>query len=269
MGHLYRNKMINNKKLSIIIAAGGNASRFGSGRDAPVERLSKQFVLLNDKPLLFYSLEKFIKLKNVIEIIIVTNDVDLTNKLLREIDFVENIKIKTVEGGKLRQDSVFNGFCVVDNSTDLVVIHDVARPLFQIKDLEKCIETALRFGAAILAVPVVDTIKSSKSDKDRLLVKNTVDRMGLFMVQTPQVFSYNLLSRVYKLFKTDKYSRKVITDEANMIEILGEEVELIPGDRMNMKITFSEDLKIAEAIINSSKRKGLISLSGAIKNGSN
>ena len=237
-----------NKKTSVIIVAGGSASRFEQKN-----LISKQFLLLDDKSLLVHSLEKFVRLKGVIEIIIVTNDVDSTNKLLSEVDCTGNIKIKIIEGGKLRQDSVYNGFCVVDSSTNLIVIHDVARPLFQIKNLERCIEAASVSGSAILAVPVVDTIKASESDKDRLVVKSTVDRTGLYMVQTPQVFSYNLLSRAYKVFKTPEYSQKIVTDEANMMEILGEQVELIPGDRTNIKITYPEDLKIAEGILKESE----------------
>ena len=231
-------------KISVIIAAGGNADRFWARRNAPSERLSKQFILLNDEPLLFYSLDKFLNLKNLIEIIIVTNDIDSTKELLKKIN-CQNIKIKIIASGKRRQDSVYNGFGEVDNGTDLVVIHDVARPLFQIDDLEKCIEAASVSGAAILAVPVVDTIKCVKSDKDRLVVKNTLDRANLYLVQTPQVFSYRLLSNAYKMLNDPN---QVVTDEASMVEIIGEEVELVSGNQTNIKITYPEDLKIAEAI---------------------
>ena len=241
--------MESGKKTSVIIAAGGSAERFGQGN-----LVSKQFLLLSGKSLLFHSMEKFLNLKNLIEIIIVTNDVNSTKKLLQEINYIKNVRTKIIEGGKLRQDSVYNGFCEVDHSVDLVVIHDVARPLFQINDLEKCIKAASSTGVAILAVPAVDTIKSSKSDKDRLVVKNTLDRNELFLIQTPQVFSYNLLSRGYKMLMNSDL-KQVITDEASMIEILGEEVELISGDRTNIKITYPEDLKIAEWILKESENK--------------
>ncbi len=231
------------KKISVIIAAGGSASRFGQE-----DLISKQFLPLEGKPLLLHSIDKFLSLSNLFEIIIVTNDISSTNNLLLNINQSTNVKVKIIQGGTLRQESVFNGFCAVDNSVDLVVIHDVARPLFQVSDLERCIEAASNSGAAILAVPVVDTIKSAASDKDRLVVKSTVDRTSLFLVQTPQVFSYNLLAKAYKMFKTPEYSQKIVTDEANMIETLGEKVELILGNRMNMKITYPEDLKIAKAI---------------------
>ena len=234
-------KIDNRKRISVIIAAGGSAGRFGQK-----DLISKQFLLLDGKPFLFHSIEKFLSLKNVFEIIVVTNDLNSTNKLLKEANYSDDMKFKTVEGSVLRQDSVYNGFCKVDSSVDLVVVHDVARPLFKIEDLEKCIEASSVSGAAILAVPVVDTIKHAISDKDRLLVKNTVDRQNLYLIQTPQVFNYNLLSQAYKKFKD---SNQIVTDEANMLEILGEKVELIPGDRTNIKITYPEDLKIAEGIL--------------------
>ena len=235
--------MESEKKISVIIAAGGSAGRFGQE-----DVISKQFILLDRKPLLVHSLEKFVKVKNVFEIIIVTNNINATNELLSGVNFLNAIKVKTVEGGTLRQDSVYNGFCKVDTSSDLVVIHDVARPLFKMEDLKKCIEEASVSGAAVLAISVVDTIKCAKSDKDRLIVKNTLNRSELFLIQTPQVFSYNLLSRAYKMFRADS-SKQVITDEANMVEISGESVDLVLGDRKNIKITYPEDLEIAASFL--------------------
>ena len=236
-------KMKNQKKISIIIAAAGNASRLGNEH-----LISKQFLLLNGKPLLIHSLEKFVSLQNAFEIIIVTNDMVPTSKLFEDFDFLNKVQIKVVEGGSLRQDSVYNGFCNVDSSVDLVVIHDVARPLFKIEDLEKCIEEASTSGAAVLATPLVDTVKCAKSDKDRLIVKNTLNRNELFLIQTPQVFSYNLLSNAYKMFRVNN-SKQVVTDEANMVEMLGESVNLVLGDRRNIKISYPEDLEIASIFL--------------------
>ena len=236
-------KIKNQKRISVIIAAAGNASRLNNEN-----LISKQFLLLDGKPLLIHSLEKFASLQNTFEIIIVTNDIDTTNKLLEDFDFLNKMKIKIIEGSSLRQDSVYNGFCKVDSSAGLVVIHDVARPLFKIEDLEKCIEEASISGAAVLATPVVDTVKSARSDKDRLIVKNTLDRNELFLIQTPQVFSYSLLSSTYKIFRAGA-SKQVVTDEANMIEISGESVNLVLGDRKNIKITYPEDLEIASIFL--------------------
>ncbi len=247
--------MLNRKyKLSVIIAGAGNSQRLGSQ-----ELKSKQFLLIEGKPLLYYSIEKFLQLKNLFEIVVVTNDIDSTNELLSEnknLKEVKDVKIKTVLGGKLRQDSVYNGFNALDNLTDLVLIHDVGRPLFKLSDVEKCIEKAIETKAAILAVPVVDTIKKAISDKDELLVEKTIDREELYLIQTPQVFSRELLADIYnKIYKNNSSNGQfVVTDEASMIELLGKPVNLVIGDKKNIKVTYPEDLEIAIAILKEEKK---------------
>lgn len=237
--------MKNNISLSVIIAAAGSSTRLGK----PAIK-SKQFLTLADKPLLFYSLEKFSLLENVNEIIIVTNDVSSTNKLLKEQDFFQNVKV--VLGGELRQDSVYNGFSSIKQKSDLVLIHDVARPFFLINDVKKCIEIAARTGAAVLAVPVVDTIKKGKYNKDELIVSNTLDRSDLYLIQTPQIFSYELLEKAYKKFRNINEIKKdipIFTDEGSMLEHMGGSVNLVIGSRDNIKITYFEDLEIASGIL--------------------
>ena len=258
--------MVTNKKISVIIAAAGNASRLG-------QNISKQFIMLENKPLLVYSIEKLVKLENIIEIIVVTNDHGATDKLLKKISFLynSNLKIKIALGGELRQDSVYNGFCEVDPSVDLVLIHDVARPLFNIKDTEKCLEKATQTGAAILAIPLIDTlkkIKHSESDNDELIVENTINREGLYLIQTPQVISYDLLSNVYKRYRSANNSKKITTfatDEATMAEHLGKSVNLILGSRKNIKITYPEDLEIAAAILSKAKKYEIKDKIGLLK----
>lgn len=256
-----RDDLISKKyKLSIIIAGAGNSQRLGGGK-----LKSKQFLLIEGKPLLYYSIEKFLQLKNLFEIVIVTNDIDSTNELLGENKYLKetkNVKIKTVLGGKLRQDSVYNGFNALDSSTDLVLIHDVGRPLFKLSDVEKCIEKAIETKAAILAVPVVDTIKKAISDKDELLVENTLNREGLYLIQTPQVFSYEVLSDVYKRYKNNGCKGQlVVTDEASMVELSGKPVNLVIGDKKNIKITYPEDLEVAIAILKEERKSKLEKIS--------
>ncbi|MBI2995167.1 MAG: 2-C-methyl-D-erythritol 4-phosphate cytidylyltransferase [Candidatus Melainabacteria bacterium] len=234
--------MNKNKKISIIIAGAGSASRMDSGNSK-----SKLFVLLENKPLVIYSLEKFLRLNDVLEVIVVTNDINATRELLElRPTSCDPGKVKIVLGGKKRQDSVYNGFCKVNPTCDLVLIHDVARPLFELDDVNKCIESAYINGASVLAIPLVDTIKKSKSDKDKLVVDSTISRDELYLIQTPQVFKYDLLERCYRLFKD---SSLTITDEAQMIELFENSVNLIIGNRKNIKITYPEDLEIASAIL--------------------
>lgn len=231
------------KKLSVIIAAAGNATRLGLNK-------SKLFLKLNDKPLIFYSLEKLLLLENLLEIVIVTNDIDKTNELISSLKSL--VPMKIVSGGELRQDSVHNGFLNVSSNADLVLIHDVGRPFFNLNDTKNCIEEASISGAAILCTKVVDTIKEGKSDKDKLIVDKTLDREILYQIQTPQVFSYELLSNGYKAFKGLK-GKSIATDEAKMIELLGKPVNLINSSKKNFKITTSEDLEIAEGILKTEK----------------
>lgn len=245
------NSKIKNKTVSVIIAAAGTSTRFSDSKDK-----LKQFINLQDKPLLYYSLERFSALKNIVEIIIVTNDIELTNKQLTSINaFKRYENIKVIQGAALRQDSVYNGFCNVNISTDLVLIHDVARPLFNSDDVTKCIEIAFEKGSAILAIPNVDTLKKAEYHNDDLVVDNTIERSNIYLIQTPQVFTYKLLERAYnKIYKGGAANLKrenSFTDEASMIELLGERVNLILGSRKNIKITYPEDLEIAEMILKS------------------
>jgi len=245
----------NNISLSVIIAAAGSSTRLGK----PSVK-SKQFLTLADKPLLFYSLEKLSLLENVNEIIIVTNDISSTNELLKKQNAFQNIKV--VLGGELRQDSVYNGFSAIKQKSNLVLIHDVARPFFLIDDVKKTIETAVRTGAAVLAVPVVDTIKKGKYNKDELVVSNTLDRSDLYLIQTPQIFSYELLEKAYKKFRnTNEVKRDIpiFTDEGSMLEHIGGSVNLVIGSRDNIKITYFEDLEIANGILHKLEKQKVFS----------
>lgn len=239
--------ILETNKTSIIIAAAGEASRLQ-------QSLSKQFIMLDGKPLLIHCIEKFSMLENIIEIVVITNEIPLTNKLLDDYlpkDLIKKIKI--VLGGKLRKDSVYNGFLQLLLPTDLVLIHDVARPLFKLNDVKKCIKAAALTGAAVLAVPVVDTLKKGKFDKDVLLVEETINRENLYIIQTPQIIRYELLSGAYKMFTSLNNSQINFTDEAKLIELFGKPVNLVIGSKKNIKITYPEDLEIAEAIFNEEK----------------
>lgn len=237
-----------NRSVSIIIAAGGIATRLGSG-------ISKQFLLLNGKPFLIHILEKFSMLENVIEVIVVTNDIKATEDILSNYKIKSFNKLEIIEGGKLRQDSVYRGFCRVSPDTDFVLIHDVARPLFNINDAKNCIKEAYKTGAAILAVPVQDTLKRAKLQGNSFFVEKngTVDRENIYIIQTPQVYNYDLLREVYKSFKA--FNKEVIvTDEAKIFELMDKQVSLVQGSKLNFKITYPEDLEIANAIFLKTER---------------
>lgn len=235
----------NDCTISVILAAAGSSSRMKSE-----EFVSKQFMPFSGKPLLFYSLEKICLLKDVVEIIVVTNDVNATKELIGKNEYLPEVKL--VLGGKLRQDSVYSGFCEVSPYVDLVLIHDVARPFFDIKDTISCIERAKDSGTCVLAFPVVDTLKKVKSHQDKLYVECTLPREGLYEVQTPQVFAYGILKQAYEKCRNSLESNSsisIFTDESSMVELLGIKVSLIVGSRKNFKVTYPEDLQIASVLI--------------------
>lgn len=221
-------------KKSVIIVAAGNSSRLGLNK-------SKLFLKLNGKCLIDYSLEKFSKIKDTEEVIIATNDIEETEKVVDK--NLYNFKLKIVLGGSTRQESVLNAFSEIKDKNGLVLIHDVARPLFLVDEVEKCIENATEYGASILASRVVDTIK--KVELGETLVDETLNRDELYQAQTPQIFKYDVLKYAYENADLENI---VFTDESSLVEHIGMDVVLTESSRENIKITYPEDLKIAEAI---------------------
>ena len=167
---------------SAVILSGGRGKRMGSS-------LSKQFILINEKPMLYYTIKKFRENKLIDEIILVLpkDEIEYCKKEVLE---KYNIFVdKIVEGGRERQDSVFNGLNAIDNG-DIVLIHDGARPFVTDKIIEDGIKGAKKFKAAAPGVMPKDTIKIKNKDN---LSKETLNREELVAVQTPQVFDYNLI----------------------------------------------------------------------------
>jgi 2-C-methyl-D-erythritol 4-phosphate cytidylyltransferase len=155
---------------------------------------------------------------------------------------------EVVLGGRERRDSVINGLGVIDNRTELVLIHDAARPFIDREILSSVIKEAKISQAAIVGVPVKATIKKVVSCQlsvvSRLVVEKTLDRKDLWEIQTPQVFNKDLILKAYKRFK-----KFPATDDAMLVERLGVKVSVVLGSYNNIKITTPEDLILAEAIV--------------------
>ena len=147
-------------------------------------------------------------------------------------------------GGPRRQDSVRLGLEAL-GECDWVAVHDGARPLVTQALIERALEAARETGAAVPALPIVDTVKETGASRS---IVRTVDRGRLFAVQTPQVFRYDLLLRAHREIERD------VTDDAAMLEALGLPVRVFPGERRNIKITTPEDLELAEAILSTRAR---------------
>ncbi|MEG0641124.1 MAG: 2-C-methyl-D-erythritol 4-phosphate cytidylyltransferase [Clostridium sp.] len=225
--------------VTAIIVAAGMGSRMNLS-------YNKQYVKLLDKEILAYTLEVFENTIGIDDIILVSAP--------DEIEFCrENIinkyhinKVKTiVSGGGSRQESVYNGLRAISR-TDIVVVHDGARPFVSTKIIEESIYAAKEYGAAAASVKVKDTIKEGKSTT----YGNTLNRENLFSIQTPQSFQYELILRAHE--NAIKYGF-CATDDTSLLDSIGESVHIINGDYFNIKITTREDIYIAEGILKALK----------------
>lgn len=222
--------------VSAIIVASGKGTRMkGSMR--------KQYLDLSGRPVLAHSIMTFDSCGLVDEIFLVIPKEDVEycqNKILSLLDL--NNQINLVCGGAKRQDSVYNGLKAITKNTDTVVIHDGVRPFIQPEEIEECILVSKKYGACILGTPVSDTLKRvDKSD----IIETTLSRENIWLAQTPQVFRFDLILKAHETARRDGY---VGTDDASLVERLGEDVKIINGGRFNIKITKKEDLAIAKAM---------------------
>ena len=221
--------------ISAIILAGGKGKRMNSS-------VSKQFIELKGKPILYYTLKKFIDNENIDEIILVLpkDEIEYCKENILE---KYSLKIaKIVEGGKERQDSVYNGLKSITDC-NIVLIHDGARPFTSDRIINDGIKYAKIYGAAAPGVMPKDTIKI-KDDNNFSI--ETPDRNTLMAIQTPQVFNYNKILQCHESIKENKI---MVTDDTMVVERFGEKVFLFDGDYINIKVTTPEDLILGEKFL--------------------
>lgn len=227
------------KKISSIIASGGNGSRTGLLQ-------GKQLFLIKNKPLLYYTIKKLRPLTDEIILVIRKQDIEKAKlffqKKYKKTAFVDKI----VSAGKTRLESVKNGLKEVDKDCDIVLIHDGARPFFEKETVLQGIKKTYKSGACILAVPVKDTIKKVIKDK----IFKTIKRENLYLAQTPQIFKAEIIKKAYA--KVAEKDLAAFTDDSSLVEkILGLEVEIVNSSYQNFKITSLEDMQLAEILIKS------------------
>ncbi len=223
--------------ISVIMPAAGLSLRMGAD-------VRKPFIMIGEKPVFFYTLEKFYKLKRVKEIIFVVNQKDLNTVKEKWSDDLEAYKVtKVIAGGKRRQDSIYNGLSQLDPGTKIILIHDAVRPLVHTEEIKAVIKSTEENGAAIVASPMKLTVK--KVDSSFEIIK-TVPRHDLWMAQTPQGFKRDLILSAYEKIKDSNIE---FTDDAEVLEKTGHTVKIVSGSYDNIKITTREDLKLAELLL--------------------
>ena len=220
----------------VLIPAAGRAARFSSTGE------NKVFALLGGRPVLYWTALAFAGHPKIDGIVVVAGPTEVSRcrEALAGVDKV----LAVVAGGQTRQDSVAIGlFALGGDLNDLILVHDAARPLVTEAVIDRCLAGAAEFGNAVAALPVTDTLKAVDTS---LVVQRTVDRDGLWAMQTPQTFSLGTLFEAHSAARTLGWTG---TDEAALVEQFSEEpVHLVLGDPANLKITRSEDLPLAEAL---------------------
>lgn len=222
--------------VAAILPAAGSGNRFGSQRN-------KLFAMLAGKPLWTHAVARLAARPEVSRIVMAISAVDRDLLTGRDAAWVDLYRVELVAGGAERTESVRSALQVVgsDESIEWVAIHDAARPLVGDQDLQAVFQAAAISDAAILATPVSGTIKRDLGEQLRC---ETVDRRDLWIALTPQVFRVGLLNRAYQ-----KHNGRSATDDAQLVERLGHGITLVHGSADNLKITFPEDLLVAEAIL--------------------
>ena len=231
------------KKIAAVCLAAGRGKRMES-------KVQKQYLLLGNKPILYYSLAAFenSRVDSVI-LVVGTGEEEYCRKEIVEAYGFTKVKA-VVPGGKERYHSVYQGLLAA-GACDYVLIHDGARPFLNQEIIERCIEGAKDCNACVAGMPVKDTIKLADADQN---IETTPDRSRVWMIQTPQAFSFPLIKEAYSklmaLETAGKASPVPVTDDAMVVEyFLGEKVRLVQGSYENIKITTPEDMKVAEAFL--------------------
>jgi 2-C-methyl-D-erythritol 4-phosphate cytidylyltransferase len=230
-------------KTIAIVPAAGTGERMGTNNR------KKPYLLLNKRPLLYYTLTVLDSIPAIAQIIVAVAPGDerfCQQQVLEKFHFNKSIQI--IPGGSSRQESVRRLLERVPEDTQLVLIHDGARPLITPELLDQAIAETMVWKATVLAVPVKDTIKSAN---DTLQIEKTISRERLWAIQTPQTFERSVIQEAHQRARQEGF---LGTDDAALVERMGVQVKIVMGSYDNIKITTPEDLSVAEALLKNRNR---------------
>ncbi|HTI58037.1 2-C-methyl-D-erythritol 4-phosphate cytidylyltransferase [Mucilaginibacter sp.] len=224
--------MINDHKYYAIIVAGGSGTRMRSS-------VPKQYLLLNGIPLLMHTINAFdaCATKPGIILVLHPDSHDYWNQLCEEYNFT--VPHQLVSGGETRFHSVRNGINMIEDDDAIVAIHDAVRPLVTCAIIDESYECAEKYGNAIVAVKSRDSVRQIRDNRSQSL-----NRDNIYLIQTPQTFQAAQLKNAYKQVYQESF-----TDDASVVEQTGVNINLIGGSHQNIKITFPEDIAIAEFLL--------------------
>lgn len=226
--------MIDKKTVTAIILIAGNSTRFGKNRN-------KNFEIINGKPVFAYSLEAFNNNSYIDNIIIAIKESERkeVETYINTYSLTKNLDI--IIGGDTRKQSVYN--CIKKSNSDIVIIHDGARPFITQEYITNCIEHMRTFKGVTIGVKSKDTIKITDLDN---IVINTTNRSTTWLIQTPQCFDRSILLKMH-----EKYAGENVTDDCSLLEKDGYKIKILPGNYNNIKITTYDDLGIMKNLMQS------------------
>ncbi|OGV62551.1 MAG: 2-C-methyl-D-erythritol 4-phosphate cytidylyltransferase [Lentisphaerae bacterium RIFOXYC12_FULL_60_16] len=219
-----------------VVVAAGKSTRMGANVD-------KAFLTLGAKPVLAYSMQAFESCPDIHGVILVVRKdrLQVARGMVQMLGFIKVRKV--VAGGLERQHSVQNGLDELGEDVSVVAVHDGARPCVTPELISETIKSAKRYGSGVAGVKITDTVKSVERG---MTISKTVDRSMLWAVQTPQTFQVDILRKALAYVKKKKLA---VTDEASAVELMGEDVRIVPASSANIKITSADDLMLAAALM--------------------
>ncbi|HEX4030798.1 MAG TPA: 2-C-methyl-D-erythritol 4-phosphate cytidylyltransferase [Terracidiphilus sp.] len=204
----------------------------------------KQFLELDGVPILIHSLRAFAEVERITAIYVAVRKTEMERAEAQAAEYGFAGKVRVVEGGDNRQESVANALAALPaEADDIVLVHDAVRPLIDAATIERTIDAVAEQGAAIVGLPAVDTIKQVERTAHGALITSTIPREFVVLAQTPQGFRHGLLKRAFAEATADGF---VGTDEASVVERAGHPVAVVHGSQVNLKITKPGDLELAE-----------------------
>ncbi len=219
------------KKYAIIVA-GGSGSRMKAS-------VPKQFLPLGNKPILVHTIEKFLQINNLSIVLALPADAIAYWQKNSTLYFSDLSRLKVVEGGKTRFQSVKNALFSIEANVGLVAVHDGVRPFVTTEIIEKSFDLASQNSSAVVCVDSKDSVRLLDESGNR-----AIDRKNVKLIQTPQTFDLEILKKAYEVEDND-----IFTDDASVVEHFGRAIHLMEGDYKNIKITSPEEMEIAEIFL--------------------
>lgn len=231
-------------RVSILLLASGRSERFGG-------EVPKVWALLEGRTLVEHCLEAFARLTIDHEVVLTYHPEHRRPFLVSLRDRLANAGVRRfVEGGVTRQESMRRALAAADPNRNLVLVHDAARPLLPVEATRRALALAAEVGAAVVAVPAVDTLK--RVDRHGMVLE-TVPRHDVWMAQTPQVVRRELLEEALEQAERSAFQG---TDDVSLVEAMGRPVAVVEGSRRNLKVTTEEDLMLARALLAAGREEG-------------